>query len=95
MTGIVITREVERLPLTDRELQVLGLVAAGLQSGDIAEHLLLSPETVRSHVHNAKRKLGARTRAQAVAIALGTGQLHWTMPPEHDGFAEPSARGPG
>jgi len=66
-----------RLQLTEREREVMTLVASGLQSGDIAEHLFLSPETVKSHVHNALGKLGAHTRAHAVAIALVTGQITW------------------
>ena len=68
-----------RLQLTDREREVMTLVASGLQSGDIAEFLALSPETVKSHVHNALEKLGAHTRAHAVAIALVTGQISWEI----------------
>ena len=68
-----------RLQLTDREREVMTLVASGLQSGDIAEFLFLSPETVKSHVHNALEKLGAHTRAHAVAIALVTGQISWEI----------------
>lgn len=67
------------LQLTDREREIMILVASGLQSGDIAEHLFLSPETVKSHVHNALEKLGAHTRAHAVAIALVTGQISWEI----------------
>ncbi len=68
-----------RLRLTERERQVMTLVASGLQSGEIAERLYLSPETVKSHVHNALAKLGAHTRAHAVAIALVTGQISWEI----------------
>jgi len=68
-----------RLQLTDREREIMTLVASGLQSGDIAESLFLSPETVKSHVHNALEKLGAHTRAHAVAIALVTGQISWEI----------------
>ncbi len=68
-----------RLKLTDREREVMTLVASGLQSGEIAERLFLSPETVKSHVHNALGKLGAHTRAHAVAIALVTGQITWEV----------------
>lgn len=68
-----------RLQLTDREREVMTMVASGLQSGDIAERLFLSPETVKSHVHNALTKLGAHTRAHAVAIALVTGQITWEI----------------
>ncbi len=68
-----------RLQLTEREREIMTLVASGLQSGDIAERLFLSPETVKSHVHNALGKLGAHTRAHAVAIALVTGQITWEV----------------
>lgn len=68
-----------RLQLTGREREVMTLVASGLQSSDIAERLFLSPETVKSHVHNALGKLGAHTRAHAVAIALVTGQITWEV----------------
>jgi PAS domain S-box-containing protein len=68
-----------RLQLTEREREVMTLVASGLQSGDIAERLFLSPETVKSHAHNAMAKLGAHTRAHAVAIALVTGQINWEL----------------
>jgi len=67
----------ERLQLTDREREVMSLGASGLQSGDIAERLFLSPETIKSHVHNAMGKLGAHTRAHAVAIALVRGEITW------------------
>jgi PAS domain S-box-containing protein len=68
-----------RLRLTDREREVMTLVASGLQGADIAEQLYLSPETVKSHVQNAMGKLGAHTRARAVAIALMTDQISWEM----------------
>jgi PAS domain S-box-containing protein len=65
------------LPLSEREREVMTLVASGLQSNDVAGLLFLSPETVKSHVHNSMVKLGAHTRAHAVAIALVTGQITW------------------
>lgn len=68
-----------RLQLSEREREVMTLVASGLQSVEIAERLFLSPETVKSHVHNALGKLGAHTRAHAVAIALVTGQITWEV----------------
>jgi PAS domain S-box-containing protein len=71
----IVPRDAEQLPLTERECEVLGLVAGGLRGGDIAEHLVLSAETIKSHVQNAMTKLGAHTRAHAVAIALRTGQI--------------------
>ncbi|HEX5762935.1 MAG TPA: LuxR C-terminal-related transcriptional regulator [Solirubrobacterales bacterium] len=68
-----------RLRLTGREREIMTLVASGLQGADIAERLFLSPETIKSHVHNAMGKLGARTRAHAVAIALVTEQISWEV----------------
>jgi DNA-binding CsgD family transcriptional regulator len=65
----------DRSRLTERERQVMTLVASGLRSGEIAQHLFLSPETVKSHVNNAMGKLGSHTRAHAVAVALVTGQI--------------------
>lgn len=53
-----------------REREILRLVAAGATDEQIAVRLQLSPATVRTHVRNAKAKLGAQTRAQAVALAL-------------------------
>ena len=61
--------------LTPREREVITLLALGLTSGEVAERLVISPETVRIHVRNARRRLGARTRAQAIAIALRSGQI--------------------
>jgi DNA-binding CsgD family transcriptional regulator len=68
-----------RIRLTDREREIMALVASGLQGADIAELLFLSPETIKSHVHNAMGKLGAHTRAHAVAIALVTEQISWEV----------------
>lgn len=56
--------------LSDRELQVLELLADGLNGQMIAARLFLSPETVRTHIRNATSKLGARTRVQAVAMVV-------------------------
>jgi DNA-binding CsgD family transcriptional regulator len=56
--------------LTDREREVLALLATGMTGEQAAEELFLSPETVRTHVRNAMRKLGAKTRVHAVALAL-------------------------
>jgi DNA-binding NarL/FixJ family response regulator len=56
--------------LTDRERQVLTLVADGLPNDTIAGRLMLSPETVRTHVRNAMGRLGTHTRAHAVVEAL-------------------------
>ena len=58
---------------TTREREVLALLATGATDGEIAAALDLSPATVQTHVRNAKTKLGARTRAQAVALAIAQG----------------------
>src|ERR687895_924259 len=55
--------------LTKREHEVLGLMAEGLQHQEIARRLFISPKTVGTHVEHILRKLGARGRAQAIAIA--------------------------
>jgi DNA-binding NarL/FixJ family response regulator len=59
--------------LTDREREVLGLVAVGLSNDEIAERLFVSPVTAKTHVNRAMMKLGARDRAQLVVIAYQTG----------------------
>jgi len=56
--------------LTGRERDVLRLLAEGGSYGEIASKLFLSPDTVRAHAHHAMTKLGAKTRTQAVALAL-------------------------
>ena len=60
---------------TVRERQILAMLASGNTDADIAKRLELSPATVQTHVRNAKAKLGARTRAQAVAMALRGGLI--------------------
>jgi PAS domain S-box-containing protein len=59
--------------LSPREVQVLEQLALGFRGTEIAEALGISPDTVRVHVRNAMRKLGARTRAQAIGIAMNKG----------------------
>lgn len=61
--------------LTARELDVVRLVAEGLRNAEIAERLFLSPRTVDHHVSAILRKLGARTRGEAVAAAGRLGLL--------------------
>jgi PAS domain S-box-containing protein len=56
--------------VTHREREVIRLIALGATTREIAAELWISPETVRSHVRNAMRKLDVRTRAQLVAICL-------------------------
>jgi DNA-binding NarL/FixJ family response regulator len=59
--------------LTDREREVLILVAAGLTNDEIGGRLYMSPATARTHVSRAMTKLGARDRTQLVVLAYETG----------------------
>ncbi|GAA0586596.1 response regulator [Actinomadura livida] len=61
--------------LTDREREVLELVAAGLSNEEIAGRLVLSPATAKTHVSRILAKLGARDRAQLVVLAYETGVI--------------------
>jgi DNA-binding NarL/FixJ family response regulator len=56
--------------LTSREVEVLGLVARGLQSAQIAERLFLSRKTVDHHVSATLHKLGVRTSVEAAKLGL-------------------------
>ena len=65
-------------PLTQRELDVLGVAAEGATIGEIAERLYLSRGTVRNYLSRAVSKMGARTRVDAVTIARRHGWLDST-----------------
>ena len=64
---------IELAVLTEREREVLVLVAGGLTNDEIAQRLYLSPATARTHVSRAMTKLGARDRTQLVVLAYETG----------------------
>lgn len=66
-------RPAVRLPLTDRERQVLALVAAGERDQDIADALHISLRTVRSHLDRIREKTGQRRRAGLASIAIAQG----------------------
>jgi DNA-binding NarL/FixJ family response regulator len=59
--------------LTEREREVMALVAEGLSNEEIAERLIVSPATAKTHVSRAMVKLGARDRAQLVVLAYESG----------------------
>jgi DNA-binding NarL/FixJ family response regulator len=61
--------------LSPREREIMGLLSQGLSGEEAAKQLYLSSETVRTHVRNAMSKLGAATRAHAVALALQRGEI--------------------
>jgi DNA-binding NarL/FixJ family response regulator len=67
--------------LTDREREVVALVAQGMSNDDIAEELYISPKTAKTHVSRSMMKLHARDRAQLVVVAYQTGLVR-VHPPE-------------
>ncbi|MCW3029572.1 MAG: yxjL [Solirubrobacterales bacterium] len=67
--GAGAARSLVRL-LTERERDVITLIATGRETQEIAEALHVSPATVRTHVRNSMAKLGAHTRAQLVALVI-------------------------
>ena len=67
--------------LTEREREIVALVATGMSNTEIASHLTLSPFTVKTHVNHAMTKLDARDRAQLVVIAYQAGLRGPAEPP--------------
>jgi DNA-binding NarL/FixJ family response regulator len=73
--------------LTGREREVTALVAAGLSNDEIAERLVISPATAKTHVSRAMRKVNARDRAQLVVLAYESGLV---VPSRHPVQVAPS-----
>lgn len=67
------TRHTEDMSVTSREIDVLRLAAQGMTNTAIAGHLSITPETVKTHLSRAFERLGARDRANAVAICMRRG----------------------
>ena len=70
VAALISNRRGQARPLTQREREVLRLLADGMSNEKMGAELFISPQTVRTHVQKAMEKLGAQTRVQAVAIAL-------------------------
>jgi DNA-binding CsgD family transcriptional regulator len=70
--------------LTEREIQVLTMLAEGKTDGEIALQLCISPKTVAWHAKEMRYRLGASSRAHAVALAMHQGLLPVQPPPEQD-----------
>ena len=81
-SGAVLPEQGDRLGqdegLSSREVEVLALITQGLSNAEIANRLYLSENTLKSHIRNAYRKVGAGSRTQAVAWAL----QHGFAPPQ-------------
>ena len=70
-----ITPEREHVPLSQREREIVTLIALGNSGPEIADQLQIAHDTVRTHARNAMAKIGARSRAHLVAKALGEGHV--------------------
>jgi DNA-binding CsgD family transcriptional regulator len=72
------------MSLSDRQKEVLALVALGATDSEIAQQLCLSVDTVAWHVRESRARLGARSRAHAVALAIRHDLLPNEQSPEED-----------
>jgi DNA-binding NarL/FixJ family response regulator len=80
-SGVRTTTPAQLAVLTEREREVVTLVALGLSNDDIAERLFVSPLTAKTHVNRAMAKLGSRDRAQLVVAAYQSGLVSAQSPP--------------
>jgi DNA-binding NarL/FixJ family response regulator len=75
-TALLSRQATQRMPsLSKREREIMDLLSQGLTGEDVAQRLVLSSETVKTHIRNAMSKLEAHTRVHAVAIALRQGYI--------------------
>jgi branched-chain amino acid transport system substrate-binding protein len=89
MVAVMVELEVQERPpfsLTERELDILTLIAGGLSNPEIADRLFTSRKTVSTHVERVLAKLGQRNRAGAAAVALDFGLVRLPIPGGNDGF---------
>ncbi|BBH68531.1 DNA-binding response regulator [Actinoplanes sp. OR16] len=87
-----VTAEPSPLPITDREREVLTLIARGLSNTEIATELYLGAGTVKTHITRLLSKLGARDRAQLVITAYESGLVTASSQPPHTRQATPPGR---
>ena len=80
-TGVPLASPAELAGLTDREREVVTLVALGLSYDEIADRLFVSPLTAKTHVNRAMTKVRARDRAQLVVMAYQSGLVSAQIPP--------------
>jgi two-component system, NarL family, response regulator LiaR len=74
-TFVLNTATQEQLGITRRELEILGMIAEGLSTREIAERAFVSENTVKTHIGRILEKLGAKRRTQAVQVAKERGLL--------------------
>jgi DNA-binding NarL/FixJ family response regulator len=72
-TGVTPTLDMRPPDMSERELQVLCLLAEGIENAEIAERLSISPKTVKNHVASIFQKLGLQNRVQAAVYAVRNG----------------------
>jgi DNA-binding NarL/FixJ family response regulator len=72
------------LELSEREIEILQLIAEGCPPGEVAQRLFIAPKTVSSHIQRIFVKLGVHTRAQAVAMAYAAGLIQVGVTPRDE-----------